>query len=79
MMSPDAQQLLDASLALPSNERARVARELIASLDVDTDDDAEASWRVEIERRAREIHEGTVELRDWAEVRLEAQAKLNQK
>ena len=78
-MSPDAQQLLDASLALPSNERARVARELIASLDVDTDDDAEASWRVEIERRARELNEGSVELRDWAEVRREALAKLNKK
>ena len=78
-MSPDAQQILDASLALPTNERARVARELIASLDVDTDDDAESSWRVEIERRAREINDGTVELRDWAEVRQETLARLSKK
>lgn len=78
-MSPDAQQILDASLTLPSNERARVARELIASLDVDTDDDAETSWRVEIERRAREVNDGTVELRDWAEVRQETLARLSKK
>jgi hypothetical protein len=78
-MSPDAQQILEASLALPTNERARVARELIASLDIDTDDDAETSWRVEIERRAREINDGTVELRDWAEVRQETLARLSKK
>lgn len=78
-MSPDAQQILDASLALPTNERARVARELIASLDIDTDDDAETAWRVVIERRAREINDGTVELRDWAEVRQETLARLSKK
>jgi len=44
-------------LGLPPEERARLALELIRSLDGDADPDAEA-WDEEIERRAVEVESG---------------------
>jgi putative addiction module component (TIGR02574 family) len=48
-------------LALPEKDRAYLARELIASLDNETDPDAESQWREVIERRTREMREGRVQ------------------
>ena len=59
--------LLSRVLQLPSKERARLAHQLIASLDsLPTDSDAEEAWVAEIERRAADGDEGT---EDWASVR----------
>jgi len=59
------------ALDLPPEERARLAHELIVSLDADADDPAEvqAAWLQEVESRLRDIDDGTVELVDWPEVR----------
>lgn len=46
-------------MALPPKERAELAHLLIASLDEEVDDGAEASWDRELQRRADEIHSGT--------------------
>ncbi len=48
-------------LALPEEDRAFLARQLIASLDDTVDTGAEAEWREVIDRRSREIEEGQVE------------------
>lgn len=45
-------------LRLPLEERARLALELIRSLDGEADADASEAWNIEIERRAAEVEAG---------------------
>lgn len=61
--------LLDQVLELPVDERARMARKIIASLDGPAEDGAEEAWIREIERRAQEVRDGSVKLLDWKEAR----------
>lgn len=61
--------ILESALQLPREERARVAREIIASLDDPADQDATAAWLVEVERRLDEVERGTATLVPWATVR----------
>jgi hypothetical protein len=56
-----------AELSLPETDRARLANQLLDSLVV-PDERARDAWRVEIERRAREVIEGKVELLVMAEL-----------
>jgi putative addiction module component (TIGR02574 family) len=56
-------------LRLDLDARAEVAAELLASLDGQTDPDAEAAWAVEIERRVAAIEAGTEKLEPWEDVR----------
>jgi putative addiction module component (TIGR02574 family) len=53
--------VLDEALRLPANERARLALELIRSLDVEADDDAASMWDEEIARRSAEVGVGSAE------------------
>ena len=55
-------------LALPEQDRAYLARELIASLDNTVESDAETQWQAVIERRSREIVEGKVSCRPVEQV-----------
>jgi hypothetical protein len=55
-------------LALPEEDRAFLARELIASLEDTVDPDAETQWQKVIERRSREMAEGLVDARPAEEV-----------
>jgi putative addiction module component (TIGR02574 family) len=78
-MTSRAQDLLRQALALPIDERANVAAELLASLDVDHDEDpaaVEAAWAAEIERRARRVMAGESQGIPWEEVRARAEAAL---
>jgi len=78
-MTSRAQDVLRKALALPLDERADVAAELLASLDdaaIERPADVEAAWLGEIERRARRAladEQGGV---PWAEVRRRAEAEL---
>ena len=64
-------------LSLPTEERAALAHDLIASLDAeDPDPNADALWAAEIERRSREVTEGKVALVDADEVHAEAARRL---
>lgn len=69
-------QLLQAVLALPAPSRAKLARELLASLDGTTDAGADDAWVAEIDRRAREVEDGAVEIHDWQEVRRRIQSEI---
>lgn len=69
-------QLLGNALNLSIAERARLAREIIASLDGPAEENAAGSWVGEIERRVREVHQGHVKLIGWAEVRKRIEARL---
>jgi putative addiction module component (TIGR02574 family) len=55
-------------LASPEQDRAFLARELIASLDETVDADAETEWQEVIDRRSREIEEGKVVCRPVEQV-----------
>ena len=57
---------------LSSHDRARLAEELLESLQGDADSEADAAWEVEIGRRVAEIEAGTVKLISAEEVHAEA-------
>ena len=75
-MSTD--ELLAEALRLPRRERAKVAQELLSSLEEPTDDVA-AAWAAELERRSREIAEGRVQPVPWETVRAEILSELEQR
>jgi putative addiction module component (TIGR02574 family) len=67
-------RLLEEALQLDPNERARLAAELLASLDVE-EENVRAAWAAEIERRAADARESPDDHEDWraalAEIRSE--------
>jgi putative addiction module component (TIGR02574 family) len=63
-------------LSLSEQERAELARDLIRSLDPETELDAERQWAEEIERRAREVLAGAAELVDGDEALARVRARL---
>ena len=69
-------EILAGAMKLSRPERARVARELLESLDPDSDSGAEDLWVEEIERRVTEGRSGQVELEDWGEVRERLRARF---
>jgi len=68
-MSPTLRELYEKASQLPDSERAELAGLLIESLDAEVDDDAEAAWAVEIERRLADFDAGKVKTIPWEEVR----------
>jgi len=79
-MTNRAQALLREALALPVDERAGVAAELLASLDqAAAEDPAEvkAAWAVEIEARARRVMSGESAGEAWPDVRARILNRLN--
>ena len=54
-------ELTERAKALPPEERARLAEELLATLDPG-DDDVEVAWEAEIRKRVAEVENGTVQL-----------------
>jgi putative addiction module component (TIGR02574 family) len=54
-VTEQAQAVLATALRLTVNERAELVAELLASLDGEPDEDVEAAWAVEIERRVRRL------------------------
>jgi putative addiction module component (TIGR02574 family) len=76
-MSIAAEKIAAEALKLPDDERAFLARELIVSLDAETHPDAEAEWSDVIDRRSREISEGTVQCRPVEETLCNIRAKLH--
>ena len=77
-----AQELLREALSLPTDERADVAAELLASLDdADNEDEGEveAAWAAEIERRARRVMAGETVGMAWEDVRRRGEAALHKR
>jgi putative addiction module component (TIGR02574 family) len=68
------EQLKSEALKLPHHERARLAQELIESLDEETE--IERAWYEEAERRLLEIREGKVAAVSAEEVFAAARARL---
>lgn len=68
-MSEEAKKVLEQALKLAPEARAAIAGSLIESLDTQADEEAEAAWSLEIQRRLKEIDEGTVKAVPWSEAR----------
>ena len=75
-MSTD--ELVAELLRLPRPERARVAEQVLSSLE-ETEDDVAAAWADELMRRSRDIAEGQVTVLDWDTVRTEISSELKQR
>lgn len=60
-MSTDLERLAIELLGLPASSRAKLAKQLIASLDETESPDAQDRWIEVAKRRAAEIAEGKVE------------------
>lgn len=71
-MSPEAERLLEEALKLPDDDREVLAVILEDSLgDGSTEEDREAAWGAEIQRRLEEVRAGKVQLIPWEEVQRE--------
>ncbi|MFS8069403.1 MAG: addiction module protein [Byssovorax sp.] len=68
--------VLAQALQLPPEERADVAKHLIASLDEPADEDVEAAWLAEVERRLQNVDRGTAKYEPWEVVRARIAARL---
>jgi len=79
-MSPmTKKEVFDQALALPPDERARLAHDIIVSLDSPPDQGASEAWVREIERRVREVKDGSVKLVDWKDTRARILKRLSAK
>jgi putative addiction module component (TIGR02574 family) len=52
-MSSPARKLYEEALQLPPDERVQLMVDLLSSLESEPDEDVEASWIAEVERRVR--------------------------
>ena len=80
-MTERTQELLREALALPVDERADAAAQLLASLDDEnvSTNDIEAAWAAEIEKRARRVLTGQSEGIALEDVRRRAEAALRKR
>ena len=70
-MARNVKELIREAAALSESDRATLAGAMLESLEPKPTPEVKAAWSREIERRAREIDDGTVELIDWETVRAE--------
>jgi putative addiction module component (TIGR02574 family) len=75
-MTQEAQDLLQKALALPENERAELAGNLISSFDATVDQDVDAPWQQEVACRLEGVRSGKVKTIPWEEVRLKGRTLL---
>jgi putative addiction module component (TIGR02574 family) len=78
-MTQRSRAVLREALALPLEDRANVAAELLASLDdeaIENPAEVEAAWAAEIEKRARRVMTGESLGVAWEDVRARAEAAL---
>jgi hypothetical protein len=78
-MSKIAQKVFHEALRLELSDRADLAAELLASLDGEPDEEVEAAWAAEIERRAMRARSGEDAGRPWAEARDAAKDALSKR
>ena len=76
-MARDVAELFREASELPENDRAELAGRILESLHGEPDEDVEAAWTEEIERRIRQIDSGEVQTIPWEEVRAKLYARLN--
>ena len=78
-MGSEARKILESAMALSPDERAELARELIASLDGEADPGVEAAWSAEITRRAERVLSGESQGVPWETVKQDVRAAISRK
>jgi len=78
-MGRKLEELFREAAGLPEGDRAELAGLLIESLEAEPDEDVEAAWAEEVERRVRQIDNGEVETIPWETVRAELFGRMNDK
>ena len=71
-------ELLAQVLRLPREERARVAEQLLSSLE-ESEEEVAAAWAIELDRRSREVAEGRVQTIDWETARADILKELQER
>ena len=72
------EELLARVLRLPRTERARLAEDVLSSLE-ESDEQVAAAWARDLERRSREIAEGRVQSVDWDTARVQILKEIEQR
>lgn len=75
-MATTAEDVLKEALQLPERERARVAAELLASLEPDVETRDSEAWIAEVERRAQAAIRGVPGL-TWEETRTRVEERIS--
>ncbi len=78
-MAKLAENIIKAAVKLPQKDRVRVVEQLLNTLEPEAEQDVDAAWAAEIERRSHEIKEGTVRLLPWKAVRSRARKRARGK
>ena len=76
MSKAELEALRNAALALSEMERAKLARDLVASLDGPDESGVASAWDIEICRRINEIEAGKAQLLDVDDVLARARTRL---
>lgn len=75
-----AENLLTQALQLPLDQRAKIAHELLPSLESEPMEEGyDAAWEQELVARVKQIDEEKAELLDWREAQEEIRQKLREK
>ena len=72
----DSTTLLEHALSLPEPERAKIAARLLESLDEEIQDDIDAAWAAEIERRCAAVDDGSLATSEWSDVRARIEREI---
>ena len=75
-MSSIVDEITQKARSLPAEDRARLAEELLSTLQDNVDPEVEAAWDVEIGRRLDEVDSGKAKLIPAAEVFAEVRRML---
>ena len=75
-MSSKLAEITQDALRLPHDEQLRLSRTLLEKSEAIGDDDMEAAWEDEIERRIKSIDAGLAKSRPFAEVVAEVDRQL---
>ncbi|MEO6807553.1 MAG: addiction module protein [Isosphaeraceae bacterium] len=75
-MSPATEQLLQAALALPEDERLELAEALLDARSPSSGLPFDPAWLTEIQRRSAEFEAGTVSLTPWSVVKERGRRRL---
>jgi hypothetical protein len=75
-MTDAARKLLDEVLALPEDDRVKIASEVLASLDGPPDADWDDAWLAELERRERAAKARGAPAPEWSQARARILARL---
>jgi putative addiction module component (TIGR02574 family) len=68
-MPMQVEQILEEAAKLSPEARAALVHSLLETLDTEIDADAESQWHDEIQRRIKEIDDGSATLIPWEEAR----------